>query len=766
MKNSKIITFCLLAIFILPLMFSSYVTTLPVQAVTREELTFNPIVEADVATDKNRNKIHDHLEKLISSSFSSDYFDTIVTFDEPVTDSIIEKIESIGGEILAKWSVIYGAGVRIKSKNIELLAQLAEVTYVTENFRSSLKLSTSVPQINVRPYVWDTLGYEGDSDIVIAVLDTGIDDTHLDFTGRIDYWKDFIGSSYSGGGDEYLTATDKNGHGTHCASIAAGSGAASGTGNFVEVTSTLGIEGTLDYGRGYFGHFEVESTGDVTISVQWDEKPGPSSSTDTIIIVADTDRDNKFELGSDDYITGDYSDQPIDLALTDLAPGKYAYLIGGGEASEIDRSAVRYTITRPAAQFTDSHNNYRGVAPGSHIVSLKVLDDTGIGDSVILNNALNWIYTNGATYGIDIVSMSLGLDSVSSATDNAVNNLVSLGYLCVVAAGNEFLDGTHINSPGTASKAITVGAIDDVDKIAIYSSNGASGSGKPDVVAPGGAYRYMQPTDEDTQPIVAADSNDADLVIFTGGSPTEYWESDINPDDYAEYQGTSMATPHVAGLAALIMDALGTDWTHTEADVLKIKNLLCGTATEVSFGEAYDTYTQSPTINRGDADLVEGFGKVHADAAIEAFLTTYVAGSVETDSLSSDPTGKQSWARKVELQENIIFTAGIEMDGSADYDLYLYDPSEDMSQYLGYVTSSTTVGTGLPENIEYTPTSDMTAYIVIKRVSGEGSFTLSAEATATGNQGFSLPFGLPMIAWVIFGTLGLASIVLVFKRNK
>ena len=227
-----------------------------------------------------------------------------------------------------------------------------------------------------------------------------------------------------------------------------------------------------------------------------------------------------------------------------------------------------------------------------------------------------------------------------------------------------------------------------------------------------------------------------------------------------------MATPHVAGLAALLIDALGTDWTHSEADVLKIKNYICGTATEVTFGETYDTYTQTPSLDRGDADLVEGFGKVHGDAAIDAFLTTYTAGDVETYSMSSDPAGRQSWARKVELQENIIFTAGIEMDGSADFDLYLYDPAQDMSQYLGYLTSSTTAGNGLPENIEYTPSSDMTAYIVVKRVAGEGSFTISAEATATGNPGFTFPFGLPIMTWIILGTLGLASTVIILKRKK
>ena len=766
MKKSKIIPFYLFALFVLPLVLSSFATNLPVEAITQKKSTFNPVVKADAKFDKNNNKIHDHLEEIVSTSFDSELLETIVTFDGPVTDLIIDQIESVGGEVISKWSVIYGAGVRIKAKNVNLLSEIADVNLVTENYRTSLKLTTSVPQINVRPYVWDTLGYEGDSDTVIAIMDSGIDDTHPDFSGRIVYWKDFIGVDTAGTGDIYTTATDRNGHGTHCASIAAGSGASSGTGNLVEVSSTLGIESTLGYGQGYYSHFEVEQTGDVTISVTWDEKPGTSLPTDTIIIVADTNQDNSFSLSTDDYITGDYNARPIELVMTGLSPGKYAFLIGGGEDSEIDRSVVRYTITRPAGDLSDSHNNYRGVAPGSNIVALKVLDDQGVGNSIILGDGLDWVYANGATYGIDVISLSLGLDSISSAIDTAINNLVSSGYVCVVAAGNEFLDGTPIYSPGTAKKAITVGAIDDVDKIAIYSSNGGSGSGKPDVVAPGGAYRYMETTDEDTHLIIAADSNDADEVTFTSGGTTVYWEPDFNADDYAPYQGTSMATPHVAGLAALLIDALGTDWTHSEDDVLKIKNYLCGTATEVSFGETLDTYTQTPTLNRGDADLVEGFGKVHGDAAIDAFLTTYTAGDVENYTLSSDPTGAQSWARKVELQDNIIFTAGIEMDGSADYDLYLYDPAQDMSVYLGYLASSTTAGTGLPENIEYTPSNDMTAYIVVKRVSGEGSFTISAEATATGNQGFTFPFGLPIMGWVILGTLGLASAVLILKCKK
>ncbi len=765
MKKSKLITICFFILFTFPIIFNVYATNTPTFEFTpQRRATYNPFVEVNAALDKNGNKIDDQLEQIVSKGFTSTYYDTIVTFDEPVNNAIIKSIEAVGGVILSTWTLINGAAVRIKSTDLTALSTIAEVSFVARNARTRAKLSTSVPQINVRPYVWDTLGYEGDSGTTIAILDTGVDDIHSDLSGKVSYWKDFIGADVSAGGDLYVTATDKNGHGTHCSSIAVGSGAAGGTASTVEVTGTLGVSTTLAGGSGYVVYIEVESTGTVTVDFQWEEEPGPSAAGDTMFVMIDVDNNGAFD---DAYVTVDYDSQPGSITTGSLTPGFYPMLIGAQSDSEIDRCAIIYTITRPASSTSDGNNKYRGVAPSCDVVGLKVLDDSGYGTSVILLDALDWIKVNGLTYDIDVVSMSLGLDAVLSAVDTAINELVGLGYVCVVAAGNGFTDGTTINSPGTAEKAITVGAIDDVDKIAIYSSNGAASSGKPDVLAPGGAYQYFQSTDEDTHPIIAADSNDAD-AITVGNPDTTYWETDVNSNDYAGYQGTSMATPHIAGLVALLIDAMGSDWTHSEADVLEIKNYLCGTATEVIYGEELSTYHNEPILNRGDADLVEGFGKVHADAAIEAFLSTYTAGAVVTATLSDSPTGAQSWARKVELVGGIEFTAGIEMDGTADYDLYLYDPSQDMGQYLGYLASSTTAGTGISENILYTPSSNMTAYIVIKRVSGEGSFTLQAEATKIGTTsgGFTNPFGISALAWIALGTLGLASVTFAFRKLR
>lgn len=773
MTKNKILMLLLITLFLSPLVGSSYLNgQKPKETIiTEEKSSFNPIVKPKATMDKNGNKIHDHLENLINSGLKGSYYRTIVTFDQPITEELISQIEAIGGQVLSTWSVIYGAAVRIPARKINSLADLSETTFITENYRSRALLSTSVKQVNVRPYVWDTLGYEGNSDHAIAILDTGIDDTHTDLSGKIVYWEDFIGHDADTTGDTYATATDWGAHGTHCASIAAGTGAASGTSSTVEVTGTIGLP-QLDAGYGMINHVEVETSGSVQIEVQWDDKTGNNPS-DTMFIGFDANNDGDVQDAEDLGVTADYGN-PLVLTTGVLSPGKYMFLIGPWDPNEIyEGTSVQYKITRPAATNSDTHNNYRGVAPGCKLVGLKVLDDTGAGYQDKFLDGLDWISNYGKDYGVVVCSMSLGFDSQISAIDTAVNNLVAQGFVCIAAAGNAY-PNSYIMSPGTASKAITVGAIDDVDKIAIYSSNGSPSHWKPDVVAPGGAYTAPIGADEDTHLIVAADTNDNDLVTVNSMDPEEhYWETEMNTNDYIAYQGTSMATPHVAGLAALIIQAMGSDWDDTEAAALKVKNYLCGTATEVIEGESVGGTYNSPSLNRGDSDRVEGFGKVHGDAAIEAFLSSYTPGSIVTESLSSSPTGKQCWARRVELQAMIEFTAGIEMDGSADYDLYLYDPSQDMTDYLGFLTKSTNDGYGTPENILYTPASSMTAYLVIKRVRGSGQFTLQAEATKTGTPittddgtDLSFSFGISTLIWAILSTIGLTSIFLILKKRS
>ncbi len=764
--KKKIITSIFLGFFLIPLIIGSYVENyIPVQA-EPERSTFNAIVTPNIAMDVNRNKIHDDFEALVDNGYLGDMYTTIATFNQPLTNSIRSAIEACGGQIISSWSVIYGAAIRIKGIAINSLANIPEISFLTEDYKSKALLSTSVPQINVRPYVWDTLGYEGDSTHALAIIDTGIDDTHPDVGGaKLVYWEDFVGHDASTGGDEYATATDWNGHGTHVASIAAGTGTAGGTSVNVEITGTLGLP-ILAAGNGYARHFEVETAGSVQITVQWDDKAG-NNPGDTMFIMVDTNGDGAFTGADDPPVTGDYSASPLVYNSGVLDPGYYLLLIGPYEDGELGRTSVQYKIVRPASTTADGNNKYRGVAPNNKLVGLKALDDKGVGTQTSFINALDWVYENGTDYDVNVVVMSLGFDAKVTAIDNAVNNLVSEGYVCVVAAGNGYMEGDEIYSPGTAVKAITVGAIDDVDKVAIYSSNGLSGSGKPDVVAPGGAFTSPLGADEDTHPVVAADTNDKDVVEYFDGLPDTYWEPEQNTNDYIAYQGTSMSTPHVAGLVSLMIQAMGVNWTHTEANVMEIKNILCGTATELGAGEIYDVYSNIPTLNRGDRDLIEGFGKIHGDAAIEAFLTKYTAGSIASDSLGSLPSDKQSWARRVELKALIEFTAGIEMDGSADFDLYLYDPSVNVATATGILTKSVTNGVGLPENILYTPASDMTAYLVVKRVSGSGSFTLQAEATKTGTPSPSFLFGVSTAIWAILGTIGLTSIVLlVRKRHK
>ncbi|QFZ24116.1 peptidase S8 [Saccharothrix syringae] len=191
--------------------------------------------------------------------------------------------------------------------------------------------------------------------------------------------------------------------------------------------------------------------------------------------------------------------------------------------------------THVAATIASNDAKYRGVAPGAALLDGKVCASSGMCQDSWILAAMQWAVEQGA----DVVNMSLGgtdtpgLDPLEQAVETLSRQT---GALFVVAAGNSGSPGT-IGSPGSADAALTVGAVDRQDGIAPFSSRGprlGDGGPKPDITAPG-------------VDIVAAKAAEGVL-----GDPVD--------DGHVAMSGTSMATPHVAGAAALLAQQ-HPDWT-------------------------------------------------------------------------------------------------------------------------------------------------------------------------------------------------------------
>ncbi|MFI9824617.1 S8 family peptidase [Streptomyces sp. NPDC052013] len=187
-----------------------------------------------------------------------------------------------------------------------------------------------------------------------------------------------------------------------------------------------------------------------------------------------------------------------------------------------------------------SGGKYKGVAPGAKILNGKVLDDSGFGDDSGILAGMEW----AAAQGADVVNMSLGGGDTPEVDplEAAVNKLsADKGVLFAIAAGNSGPES--IGSPGSADAALTVGAVDGKDRLADFSSTGprlGDGAIKPDVTAPG-------------VDITAASAKGNDIAKEVGEKPA----------GYMTISGTSMATPHVAGAAAILKQQ-HPKWTYTE----------------------------------------------------------------------------------------------------------------------------------------------------------------------------------------------------------
>jgi subtilisin family serine protease len=223
-----------------------------------------------------------------------------------------------------------------------------------------------------------------------------------------------------------------------------------------------------------------------------------------------------------------------------------------------------------------SGGTYRGVAPDARLLDGKVMESSGAGMTSWIVAGMEWAAAEHA----DVVSLSLGSEDLPGLDplEAAVEALSAApgGPLFVVAAGNFGPGPGTIDSPGSAPSALTVGAVDKKDALAEFSSRGPTPGDrvlKPDLTAPG--------------------------VGIAAAKAAEGQVGDPVTDGYVRLDGTSMATPHVAGAAALLAQR-HPDWSGQ-----RLKSALVGSV--------------APGPPKSSA-LDRGSGRVDAERAVSQSL--------------------------------------------------------------------------------------------------------------------------------------------------
>ena len=339
--------------------------------------------------------------------------------------------------------------------------------------------------------------------------------------------------------------------------------------------------------------------GGIAMEQAWDISTGKAS-----VVVAVLDTGVAYEDFSDPNPAGCYNRfgelkkctgprideyfQAPDLANTNFSILPGSDLVNNDDHPNDDNSHGTH-VTGTIAQSTNNSLGVAGVAFNTTIMPVKVLDGNGSGLFDVIADAIYFATDNGA----NVINMSLGSESDAQVLEDAVAYAFANGVFVVTSAGNDFNTGNDIQYPAAYDDyVIAIGATRYDETRAPYSSTGSY----VDVSTPGGDTSVDQ-------------NNDG----FADGVLQQTFEDNSDTSDFSYwfFQGTSMAAPHVAGLAALILSVDGS------LSPTEVRTVIESTSEDKG------------TVGRDDE---YGFGIIDAYSALSSLVPS-VSISLTTDGL-------------------------------------------------------------------------------------------------------------------------------------
>ena len=446
----------------------------------------------------------------------------------------------------------------------------------------------------------------------------------------------------------------------------------------------------------------TDSVGGLRLPTAWDKSTG----TGVVVAVIDTGYRPHADLSGQHLAGYDFISSATignDGNGRDSDPSDPGDWVAAGECyagSPASGSSWHGThVAGTVAAKTNNSLGVAGVAYNAKMIPVRVLGKCG-GYTSDIADAITWS-SGGTVTGVPanankakVLNLSLGGSGACDATtQTAINGARSRGSVVVVAAGNDNMNVSNA-SPANCSGVIAVAATGKTGGRASYSNYGTL----VDVAAPGGDGSYSV------------------ISTLNSGSSTP------GSDNYAGYQGTSMATPHVAGVAALMFAAKSTLTPDQVESMLK------------------STARAFPATCSGC-----GTGIVDATAAVNAAIggTTPPSGTVINETESNNTLGTANLVStsgttvngamgsstdtdyfRVDLPAGKTLSASMTPNSTSDYDLYIYNSS-------GTLLSRSENGSGAVDSASSANTGSTTAsrYVRVVYYSGgtgstSGKYTL------------------------------------------